>query len=100
MKNLTFISCIFLSTCLQAVGQSVPNTTYEPKEVKIHDLRLLTYPVTYMARINAHSGLPEDRLVFHIIEGIPVKDIGECVVDYMNMPDIFYPMSPSPVKQV
>jgi len=89
MKYLTFISYIFLFPCLQAKGQSVPNTTYEPKEIKIPALK-----------INAHSGLPEMRLFYYIIGCVPVENISEYVVVHNNMPEIFYPMSPLPVKQV
>lgn len=92
MKYLTFLTCIFLFPCLQTKGQILLKKTYKPKEIKIPDLALLTYPV----RINSHSGLTEKRSVFYIIDGIPVKDIGESVIAYMKI----YPMSSLPIKEV
>lgn len=76
-------------TFLQAKGQSMINKTHKPREIKIPD-----------QRINAHSGLPEMRFFYYIIDCVPVKDIGESVVDYMNMPASIYPMSSLPIKEV
>jgi hypothetical protein len=81
-----------LFPCLQAKGQILLKKTHKPKEIKIPDLLFQTYPV----RINAHSGLTEKRSVYYIIDGVPVKDIGESVIAYMEI----YPMSPLPIKEV
>ncbi len=87
--------------CLQAKGQILLKKTHKPKEIKIPDQTLLKYPV----RINAHSGLTEKRSVYHIIDGVPVKDIGDSV-DYINMPaginmpESIYPMSPLPNEKI